>query len=213
VLDQYPSIKSNSHITAATAGRFENDAVQIITYDNAHEQIALLSQQEDGTYRTTEEIDIGPVSAKRIILGHFDSTQTQSLLLVGNNKLVLVPVSRGRHTLQEIASFESQEKNTRYTSLAVGDINSDQVVDILLCDRGRNHVEILTFDGQAKLVSAYTFKVFEAPQGDKASNKKQYQPKNITLGDVTNDGLADLIITVHDRIIIYPQDSGTGSSL
>jgi hypothetical protein len=35
---------------------------------------------------------------------------------------------------------------------------------------------------------------------------KEGQPRSVTIGDVTGHGKPDLVIRVHDRIIIYPQE-------
>ena len=34
------------------------------------------------------------------------------------------------------------------------------------------------------------------------------EPREATIADVTGDGRADLILLVHDRVLIYPQDAG-----
>ncbi len=54
--------------------------------------------------------------------------------------------------------------------------------------------------------------VFEQPRGvDEsvyAEGRQQGggEPRAVTIGDVTGDGKNDLVLLVHDRIIIYPQD-------
>jgi hypothetical protein len=70
-----------------------------------------------------------------------------------------------------------------------------------------NHIEILTLDSAGKPVPAMRFKTFE----DKTYREARPQaggvePRQLKVADVTGDGKADLVIIIHDRIIIYPQD-------
>ena len=34
------------------------------------------------------------------------------------------------------------------------------------------------------------------------------EPRESAIADVTGDGRADLILLVHDRVLVYPQDDG-----
>ena len=52
------------------------------------------------------------------------------------------------------------------------------------------------------------FKTFEQKsyqEGEKGS-KSSVEPRDMAVADVTGDGKNDLVILIHDRIIIYPQD-------
>jgi hypothetical protein len=62
-------------------------------------------------------------------------------------------------------------------------------------------------------VDACTFKVFEAhPHGRDRQGPAMMrgptsgEPRQVTVADVTGDNKPDLILLVHDRIILYPQD-------
>jgi hypothetical protein len=211
VIDQYQSARHDSNLTTSIAGSiFEDTKVKILSYDSARGKIMIMAKSTDGTYRTDKEIDAGSVKARKMRIGCFGGGQSDSLLLAGANKLVLVPVSVRARILREIATFESDIKDARLGPLEVGDLNRDGKSEIALLDQKRHHVEILTFDEEAKLVAALKFKVFEAPRGveqEYGKGNTAREPRGLLIGDVTGDGCDDLILLVHDRLIIYPQDS------
>ncbi|MDP6635530.1 MAG: VCBS repeat-containing protein [Phycisphaerae bacterium] len=211
VVDQYPAVNQQSNVVAAAACRLPGRKdVTIVTYDTARERLGILARKADGTYRTDKELEIGSVSVRKILAGNFGGSSPLSLLVCGTSKLIRIPLTGQTHQLAKIASFEPDVKTGRYGALTAGDVNSDEKPDIVLCEQITRHVEILTFNPRAKLVAATKFKVFEqaqAPQRDKWDNKPvSGQPKIAVLGDVTGDGKSDLVILVHDRLIVYPQD-------
>ena len=64
---------------------------------------------------------------------------------------------------------------------------------------------IVTFEQGGKLVPANRWQVFEERtfrnrRGDGA------EPREAVIADVTGDGKNDLIILVHDRVLVYPQE-------
>jgi hypothetical protein len=95
-----------------------------------------------------------------------------------------------------------------YGNLAAGDINSDDRPDIIMVDYNRNHIEILALDHDIKPVPAMRFKIFEQKsyRDTKSSTEFDVEPRELCVADVTGDGKKDLVIIIHDRIIIYPQD-------
>ena len=214
VIDQYPAPDPGSNLTTAFATQLaKGDPLTIVAYDSARAKLALLSRRDDGTYRTTRQIEIGSIDTQKILSGNFGGRSPMSLLLCGAGNIVRLPLDDGAGQLRQIATFEPDIKGGSFGALTVGDINSDAAPDVVLCEQGRHHVQILTFNDQAELLSACKFKVFEQPRGEQESHYKEGRsatgghPRTATLADVTNDTKPDLILQVHDRIIIYPQDS------
>ena len=72
-------------------------------------------------------------------------------------------------------------------------------------ETAKNHLDIVIFDKDQKLVPATRWQVFEqrsfrGRQGDMA------EPREALIEDVTGDGKNDLVVVVHDRILVYPQE-------
>lgn len=213
VVDQYQVHDSRSSLAVATAARLgETDDLAIVTYDAARGKLGILTRQQDGTYRPERQIEVGTISAKKILHGNFGGDSPFSLLLCGTGKLILMPVAGRTSLLRKVASLEPTIKKARYGALAAGDINGDGVPEILAVDQGRHHLSIISFDAKGAMVWASKFKVFESPRGAGSGSygmgrqKRTGQPRAVRVGDVTADGKNDLILLVHDRIIIYPQD-------
>jgi hypothetical protein len=105
--------------------------------------------------------------------------------------------------LEQIGSFETQLREAKPSDLIVGDLGGGKELEIALADHQKHRIELITLrDGEWK--SAMNFKVFETGQANAAGA----EPREMAVADVTGDGLDDLILIVHDRILLFPQDSG-----
>lgn len=211
VIDQYQAGDRRHQLTVAAAVPAPSGSgLSIVGYDDASGIVTFMDPQADGTYRPERELNVGTATVRRILTGHFSSTTTNDLVLCADRKLICVWNSAPLEPRQ-IAGFETSIEGGRLGHFTVGDLNSDGIPDVVLCEQSRYHVQILAFDESARLVDACTFKVFEAhPHGrdrpQAARGPESGEPRRVLLTDATGDGKTDLVVLVHDRIILYPQD-------
>jgi len=75
-----------------------------------------------------------------------------------------------------------------------GDLNGDSLNDLVVCNNRKARIELLLQDADGRMTRPVR-------HYSSSSNLRQ-----IEIGDV--DGRNDVILLVHDRIIVYPQDAG-----
>lgn len=204
VVDQYPCDKSNTVLSSLAM--IDHKGAKLAMFDSFNSQLLLFKKPSiNEPYTLCNEVKIEDIRPKRILAGNFGPGNGSHIVIADSTKLSVVAVDSHDHYFKEIATFETKIKNGRLGDFAVADMNNDGHTEIVLSEYLNNHVEIITFNKDEKLISAYAFQVFESPRS--SNEDKSAEPKYVTLGDVTGDGLTDLIINVHDRLIIYPQDA------
>ncbi len=63
---------------------------------------------------------------------------------------------------------------------------------------------ILTFSAARKVQPATEFKVFETRLFSRGESREM-EPSQAIIADLTGDKKDDLLLVVHDRVIVYPQ--------
>jgi hypothetical protein len=89
-----------------------------------------------------------------------------------------------------------------------GDVNADGHVDLTVIDTTINGLRILNLNEEHGLRQATHFRVFEEKRLVSSDTDRGTEPREGLIADVTADGRADLILLCHNRLILYPQDSG-----
>jgi hypothetical protein len=219
IIDQYNARSTENVISAVAAfdlDRKDSDNTpEILLLDGQKGRLQILKAAEDRTYRFEKEIDVGKWTAAthlKMLFAPLSGTATNSLLLFDSAKFALITPPSNTAVpsyFERRFSYETKIKDGAYGNFVAGDINSDGRVDIVMVEYKRNHIEILALDARTKPVPAMRFKIFEQKsyrQDGRERGKFSVEPREMLIDDVTNDGKADLVTLIHDRIIVYPQD-------
>lgn len=121
-------------------------------------------------------------------------------LLIGARGMLRVSFDTGP-SLRPIATHEPPTERTYYWFGKTGDFDGDGVPDLAMIDRRLPGVQILA-GGKNGLTRALAIPVFETRPSESPDN----EPRALATGDLDGDGLCDLVLIAHDRILIYPQD-------
>jgi len=72
-------------------------------------------------------------------------------------------------------------------------------------ETAKNYLDIVAFDSNHKLVPVNRWQVFEQ-HTFRDNSASMPEPREALVEDVTGDGKNDLVVLVHDRILVYPQE-------
>ena len=211
VVDQYQATRPGSNFVAAAVVDLPGaKGPTIAAYDAAGKRLVLLNRQEDGTFAPSHEVEVGALDVRHLLAGNFGGAAEVTLCLAGASKVTTVAVGDRRLVVRKVLSYSPDEKLGRLGRLTVGDVNADGVPEILAADFQDAHVVILAFNAKAELTEGIRFRLFEEHrQVERARYGMEKdtagEPRGIAIADVTGDGKNDLVVLVHDRILIYPQ--------
>ena len=135
-----------------------------------------------------------------------DGDGRDDLLIAGTDRFGVLQTGRKGQRLKTIATYESKRNEARLADLAIGDVNGDGLPDVVFSDVAEQSLEIATYAGDPELIPAITFKIFERKTFRNVGDV--IEPRDMAIGDVDGDGRADIVLVIHDRVVVLRQDPG-----
>jgi FG-GAP-like repeat len=207
IKDQYNAGRGAVQIQGAAAlditGEGNSDVVLL---DKTTKSLLFLTLK-DGVYRPTGTLSIGSINFEGLHVADFDGDGRDDLLIAGTDRFAVLQTGGKGQRLKEIASYEPKRNEARLADLITGDLNADGVPDVVFTDIGEQSLDIASYVGDEDLLHAITFKLFERKSFRGAGDLME--PRDMALGDVDGDGRTDLVLILHDRVVILRQDPGS----
>ena len=127
------------------------------------------------------------------------------MAFLGLNTVAWMPLGGQSWELTELDGYETPIKNAFLNDVVSGDLNNDGRKDLVYLETGRNYLDLVIFSAEHKLIPANRWQVFE--ERTFRSRRNDFpEPREAAVADVTGDGKNDLIVLVHDRILVSPQE-------
>jgi hypothetical protein len=206
VKEQINGAASDSRIAGAAALRNGTNAIwSIFLLDSERKALTLCERDKAGVWQVVRNLPL-PVSdftaLRSVALG---SSTPNSIALLGANSVGTMQTSGQVWEFQELDSYETPIKDGHLADVVSGDLNNDGRKDLVFLETAKNYLDLVTFQTPHKLVPSDRWQVFEE-RTFRSRRNDSLEPREAVIADVTGDGKNDLIVLVHDRILVYPQE-------
>jgi len=210
LLEQFNANEPNAKLVGSVLINLDGQpGDEIVLVDTGVKRLRILrKEQPDEQYSAWKEIELGEFPFRFARRGDLNGDGQEDFLLFGGSRFAVLYAGRTDPELKEIASFETALEKVFFADVVAGDLSNDGKTDLIILDTRSHYLEILDFDAEKGLQHALHFKIFEEKSFTSSDESGGAEPREGIVADVTGDGLKDLIILVHDRLIVYPQDSG-----
>ena len=208
VADQFNVTESNSKMVAGAVVDLNGEGEpEIALVDGGLRKLRIL-RSIDGSYQPWKEIDIGEFPLKSLKVADLNGDKRDDLVLFGADKFAVLFAGGTSPALKELAAFESQLDKVYPTDVVAGDLNGDGHIDLAMTDTRSHFIEIIQYRPDTGLQHALYFRIYEQKSFRNDDDTKDAEPREALIADVTGDGLPDLVLLAHDRLLVYPQDDG-----
>lgn len=206
VKEQINGADSDSRITGAAPLRNGTNAIaSLFLLDAERKALTLCERDQAGVWQVVRNLPLAVTDFTSICPVALGSTKANSIALLGPNEVGTMAMSGSVWDLSELDSYETPIKDGHLADVVAGDLNNDGRKDLVFLETAKNYLDLVTFELPHKLVPADRWQVFEE-RTFRSRRNDTLEPREAVIADVTGDGKNDLIVLVHDRILVYPQE-------
>jgi hypothetical protein len=202
VVDQFTLPEPATKFTGLATLTMDGEETVVVA-DKGNGRLLLLGR-EGGSWKVRVQHRLLGFPLGTIFAGSFGGDGQPSVLCIAEEGFALVRLAGQRMELESFAAYRSESDDRSEHELEVGDLNSDGFVDVVALDAGERMCELFTFSAARRLHPAMEFEVFQSRLFSRGQ-ARETEPRAALVADLTGDGRDDLLLVVHDRLIIYPQ--------
>jgi hypothetical protein len=203
VKDQINGSASDSRIISVAAVANGQSAVpSLFLLDAEHKQLTLSERDTNGVWQVVKNMDL-PVTG----FGNLKSVKLggAGVAFTGQNAVAWLPLAGDVWELAKLDDYDTPIKDGYLNDLIAGDLTGSGRKQLIFMETAKNYIDLVSFDKNRKLVPGDRWQVFEQHTFRGAQNAIP-EPRECAVADVTGDKKNDLIVLVHDRILLYPQE-------
>ena len=181
-------------------------APRVVLHDRKSNQLHLLERAEGAPAHETADVrDVArlDVTGALQLIG---PGGRRELLLLGKDRFWWMPEGGADFALHQEGAHAGDLPDVRYFYVQAGDLDGDGRAELVAVDIQENMVEALARDADGDWSSRLHFRVFETDPHYAGNRGSGQEPRETLVADVTGDGRADLVLLVHDRVLVYPQE-------
>jgi len=206
VKEQIQGPFSNSRIVGASTIQGDSNRLDFLLMLDAERKILSINERgTGGTWRAAKNIPLAYSDFTGLTTLQRSGKTPPTVCFTGLNAVGWMNFHGKVWDLKELDGYETPIKDGRLTDVISGNLNSEPTKDLIFLETSKNYLDIVAFKDGKNLVPGARWQVFEE-RSFRSRRNDGAEPREGLVEDVTGDGKRDLIILVHDRILVYPQE-------
>ena len=206
VKDQINGASSSSRIAGAAPLRNgTNGVASIFLLDSEQKALTLCERDAAGVWQVVRNLPLPVTEFSRLQPVALGGPQANSLAFLGVNAAGTMVFGGEVWELAELDSYETPIPEGHLADVIAGDLNHSGRKDLVFLETAKNYLDLVSFVPPHKLAPGNRWQVFEE-RTFRSRRNDDMEPREACVADVTGDGKNDLIVLVHDRILVYPQE-------
>jgi hypothetical protein len=206
VKDQINGATSSSRIVGAAPLRNGSNAVaSIFLLDSEQKALTLCERDAAGVWQVVRNLPLPVTEFSRLQPVALGGPVANSLAFLGVNAVGTMAFNGEVWELAELDGYETPIPEGHLADVVSGDLNNAGRKDLVFLETAKDYLDLVSFVPPHKLVPGNRWQVFEQ-RTFRSRGGDNMEPREALVADVTGDGKNDLIVLVHDRILVYPQE-------
>jgi hypothetical protein len=206
VKDQINGAANNSRIVGAASVRNGTNAVGTLFLLDAERKAVTLSERDsNGVWQVVKTVPLPFTEFNELQPLALGGKTLNSVAFLGLGAVGWLALSGEAWDFVELDGYETPIKDGRLNDVVSGDLNQDGRKDLVFLETAKHYLDLVIFEKSGQLEPANRWQVFEE-RTFRGRSGDSSEPREALIVDVTGDGKNDLVVVVHDRILVYPQE-------
>jgi hypothetical protein len=206
VKEQINGAGSDSRLVGAAALPNGTNAVNsLFLLDAERKALTLCERDSAGAWQVVRNIPLPYTEFDSLSPLSLGGGNPNAVAFLGKEAVAWMSLGGDVWNFTKLDSYETPIKDGHLNDVVTGDLNNDGRKDLVFLETAKNYLDLVIFDSNHKLVPATRWQVFEE-RSFRSRRSDLPEPREALVTDVTGDGKNDLVIVVHDRILVYPQE-------
>ena len=208
VADQFNARQPDNKLATPAFIDLEGDGKPELVFSEAGSPFfQIMKKDASGVYRVTRRLEGAPGESLKAIPIPLGREKIPHLLVAGREKFWTAPCSGSRTRLELVDSYDTDIQNCSYYQAVTANMSGDGKPVVVAFDKSSNLIEFLAPGASAgqPWKSLMHFVLFDINLHFRGRKGETHVRETLT-GDFTGDGRPDLLMLVHDRILLYPQE-------
>jgi hypothetical protein len=206
VVDQFNARDASAEVAASLvipAGAGQPPVLAL--YDRKGEQFQLLRANDKKLHEIVDATPAGKIDVVGVEL-HTRADGASEAFVFGKDRFWWLPIGQTDYAVTTASTHATDLPGVSYHDVVAADFNRDEKPEIVCVDPTQNLLEVLGRGEGDRWHSLMHFKIFETDEHYRGRKGSPLEPRETLIADVTGDGKPDLILLVHDRVLVYPQE-------
>ena len=214
VLEQFSGRGAQADLAGVAALNLDDDPEkEVLLFDKADSTIQILDRSPEGTYKPVREIPLPSFEFLGFRVLDLDGDGREDVAVLGKQSIAILRRGGEAGDLEECARFDGDEDLDRSGEkglpdlAATGDLNGDQTLDVIYASDPYSLLCFLTpaaGKSGGPLEERLSFPIFEEKSFMRGKNGQG--PREMFTADMDGDRKTDVVMLIHNRILIYLQD-------
>lgn len=210
ILAQLAGKNSTSKISQVVCGELTGDSRKdILMLDVGPERLlTIYAAGDDGEWALEEHHELDDLLPTAMTCIDLTGDGRSEVILNDKRQLALMFANHVDPEFKPFATYRSEVEDGGYRQVELGDLFPTPGDELVAVENTEHLLDFFRLNEEQELERIYKFKVFGG-EGDGRfyDPEKKYppEPREIIFPDLNGDGLRDLAILVHDKLIVYLQ--------
>jgi hypothetical protein len=206
VREQINGASANSRLVGAAAvPQAKGSVPMLFLLDIERKALSFCQRDSSGVWQVERNIRLPFQDFYALVPVALEDDEPNAVGFIGKDALAWLKLSGKCWEVAELDGYETPIRDGYLRDVTSGDLNNDGIKDLVFMETAKHYLDLVLFSEENTLEPGNRWQVFEE-RSFRGGRPDYPEPREAIVADVTGDGKNDLIVLVHDRVLVYPQE-------